>query len=204
MKYAFIQKHRAEFALNGMSRVLDVHRSGFYAWLLEHLSPRAVENQAMTAQIKEFYEQSKGICGSPRIFCDLREAGVPCRENRVARLMRMAQIKSVRSYKRPRYKVGRPSQVSPNQLQRQFQQDEADQVWVTDITYIRTYEGWLYLAVVLGLHSRAVVGWSMRGSMKTTLVLDTLTTAVWRRRAKGSVIIHSDQRSQFGSDEFSF
>jgi putative transposase len=98
---------------------------------------------------------------------------------------------------------GRPSQVSPNQLQRQFQQDEADQVWVTDITYIRTYEGWLYLAVVLDLHSRAVVGWSMRGSMETTLVLDALTMAVWRRRPKGSVIIHSDQGSQFGSDEFS-
>jgi putative transposase len=117
--------------------------------------------------------------------------------------MRMAQIKSVRGYKRPRYKVGRPSQVSPNQLQRQFQQDVADQVWVTDITYIRTYEGWLYLAVVLDLHSRAVVGWSMRGSMETTLVLDALTMAVWRRRPKGSVIIHSDQGSQFGSDEFS-
>jgi putative transposase len=88
-------------------------------------------------------------------------------------------------------------------LQRQFQQDEADQVWGTDITYIRTYEGWLYLAVVLDLHSRAVVGWSMRGSMETTLVLDALTMAVWRRRPKGSVIIHSDQGSQFGSDEFS-
>ena len=203
MKYAFIQEHRAEFTLSGMCRVLDVHRSGFYAWLLEPLSARAVENQALTAQIKEFYDQSMGIYGSPRIFCDLREAGVQCSENRVARLMRMAQIKSVRGYKRPRYKVGRPSQVSPNQLQRQFQQDAADQVWVTDITYIRTYEGWLYLAVVLDLHSRAVVGWSMRGSMETTLVLDALTMAVWRRRPKGSVIIHSDQGSQFGSDEFS-
>ncbi|MFY9127304.1 MAG: IS3 family transposase [Limnohabitans sp.] len=203
VKYAFIQEHRAEFTLSGMCRVLDVHRSGYYAWLQEPLSPRAVENQALTVQIKEFYDQSMGIYGSPRIFCDLREAGVQCSENRVARLMRIAQIKSVRCYKRPRYKVGRPSQVSPNQLQRQFQQDEADQVWVTDITYIRTYEGWLYLAVVLDLHSRAVVGWSMRGSMETTLVLDALTMAVWRRRPKGSVIIHSDQGSQFGSDEFS-
>jgi putative transposase len=101
VKYAFIQEHRAEFTLSGMCRVLDVHRSGFYAWLLEPLSPRAVENQALTAQIKEFYEQSMGIYGSPRIFCDLREAGVQCSENRVARLMRMAQIKSVRGYKRP-------------------------------------------------------------------------------------------------------
>ena len=81
--------------------------------------------------------------------------------------------------------MGRPAQVLPKQLQRQFQQDEADQVWVTDITYIRTYEGWLYLAVVLDLHSRAVVCLSMRGSMETTLVLDALTMAVWRRRPKG-------------------
>jgi putative transposase len=128
VKYAFIKAHRSEFTLSGICRVLDVHRSGFYAWLLEHLSARAVENQALTTQIKEFYDQSMGIYGSPRIFCDLREAGVQCSENRVARLMRMAQIKSVRGYKRPRYKVGRPSQVSPNQLQRQFQQDAADQV----------------------------------------------------------------------------
>jgi len=85
-------------------------------------------------------------------------------------------------------------------LQRQFQQDAADQVWVTDITYIRTYEGWPYLAVVLDLYSRALVGWSMRGSMETTLVLGALTMAVWRRRQKGLVIIHSDQGSQFGGD----
>jgi putative transposase len=138
VKYAFIQEHRLQFTLSGMCRVLDVHRSGFYAWLLEPLSPRAMENQALTAQIKEFYEQSMGIYGSPRIFCDLREAGVQFSENRVARLMRMAQIKSVRGYKRPRYKVGRPSQVSPNQLQRKFQQDAADQVWVVNSPKLKT------------------------------------------------------------------
>ena len=144
-----------------------------------------------------------GKYSSPRIFCDLREAGVQRSENRVARLMRMAQIRSFRGYKRLCDQVGRPSQLSHKQLQRQFQQDAADQVWVTDITYIRKYEGWLYLAVVLDLHSRAVVGLSMQGSMETTLVLDALIMAVWRRRPKGSVIIHSDQGSQFGSDEFS-
>jgi putative transposase len=116
--------------------------------------------------------------------------------------MRTAQIKSVRGYKRPRYKVGKPALVAPNQLQRQFQHDEPDHAWVTDITYIRTLEGWLYLTVVLDLHSRAVVGWSMGKSMQTSLVLDALTMAVWRRRPKESVIIHSDQGSQFGSDEF--
>jgi putative transposase len=156
----------------------------------------------LTTQIREFYDQSMGIYGSPRIFFDLKEAGVACSENRVARLMRAAQIKSVRGYKRPRHKVGKPAQVAPNQLERQFQHDEPDHAWVTDITYIRTHEGWLYLAAVLDLHSRAVVGWSMGARMQTSLVLDALTMAVWRRKPKNSVIIHSDQGSQFGSDEF--
>ena len=202
MKYAFIQAHRCEFKLTSMCRVLKVHRSGFYAWLHEPQSARAKANAALTVKIREFYDQSMGIYGSPRIFCDLREAGIACSENKVARLMRAAGIKSVRGYKRPRYKVGKPALVAPNQLQRQFQHNEPDQAWVTDITYIRTHEGWLYLAAVLDLHSRAVVGWSMGPRMQTGLVLDALTMAVWRRGPKESVIIHSDQGSQFGSDEF--
>ncbi len=185
-----------------MCRVLKVHRSGYYVCLHEPQSTRAKANEDLTVKIREFYDQSMGIYGSPRIFCDLREAGVACSENRVARLMRAAGIKSVRGYKRPRYRVGKPALVAPNQLQRQFQHNDPDQAWVTDITYIRTHEGWLYLAVVLDLHSRAVVGWSMGPRMQTSLVLDALTMAVWRRRPKGSVIIHSDQGSQFGGDEF--
>jgi putative transposase len=197
-----ISKYTAEFKLTSMCRVLKVHRSSFYAWLHEPLSPRAKANEMLTLKIRESYDQSMGIYGIPRIFCDLREVGVACGENRVARLMRAAGIKSVRGYKRLRYKVGKPALVAPSQLQRQFQHDEPDQAWVTDITYIRTLEGWLYLAVVLDLHSRAVVGWSMGPRMQTSLVLDELMMAVWRRRPKASVIIHSDQGSQFGSDEF--
>jgi len=197
-----MQAHQREFRLTSMCRVLKVHRSGYYAWLREPLSPRAKANETLTTQIREFYDQSMGIYGSPRIFCDLKQAGVACSENRVARLMRAAQINSVRGYKRPRYKVGKPAQVAPNQLERQFQHDAPDHAWVTDITYIRTHEGWLYLAAVLDLHSRAVVGWSMGARMQTSLVLDALTMAVWRRKPKDSVIIHSDQGSQFGSDDF--
>ena len=130
-----------------------------------------------------------GIYGSPRIFCDLREAGLACGENRVARLMSVAHIRSVRGYKRPRYKVGKPALVAPNQLQRQFQHDAPDQAWVTDITFIRTQEGWLYLAAVLDLHFRLVVCWSMGSRMQTSLVLDALTMAVWRRKPNDSVII---------------
>jgi putative transposase len=193
LKYAFIQAHRGEFHLTRMCQVLKVHRSGYYAWLQDPLSASAKANEALTLKIREFYDQSMGLYGSPRIFCDLREAGLACGENRVARLMKAAQIKSVRGYKRPRFMVGRPALVAPNQLQRQFLHDEPDQAWVTDITYIQTHEGWLHLAAVLDLHSRAVVGWSMGARMQTSLVLDALTMAVWRRRPKDSVIIHSDK-----------
>jgi putative transposase len=197
-----MQAHHRLFRLISMCRVLKVHRSGYFAWLREPLSARGKANEKLTTQIREFYDQSMGIYGSPRIFCDLKEAGVACSENRVARLIRAAQIKSVRGYKRPRYKLGKPAHVAPNQLERQFQHDEPDHAWVTDITYICTHEGWLYLAAVLDLHSRAVVGWGMGSRMQTSLVLDALTMAVWRRKPKDSVIIHSDQGSQFGSDEF--
>jgi putative transposase len=116
--------------------------------------------------------------------------------------MQAAGIKSVRAYKSPRYKVGKPALFAPNQLQRQFQQEEPDQARVTNITYIRTHEGWLYLTSVLDLHSRAVVDWSVGSRMQTCLVLYALTMAVWCRKPKYSVIIHSDEGSQFGSDEF--
>jgi putative transposase len=202
VKYAFIKEHRQEFRLLSMCRVLKVHRSGYYAWLKEPQSPRALENAKLSEQIRYYYDQSMGIYGSPRIYHDLREAGIGCSENRVARLMKASQLRSIRGYKRPRYRIGRPSLVSPNQLQRQFTHDAPDQAWVTDITYIRTHEGWLYLAVVIDLHSRLVVGWSMQARMETRLVLDALTMAVWRRKPKNGLIIHSDQGSQFGSDEF--
>jgi putative transposase len=144
-----------------------------------------------------------GIYGSPRIYHDLREAGVACSQNRLARLMKALQLRSIRGYKRsPRYRIGRPSLVSPNQLQRQFTYDAPDQARVTDITYVRTHEGWLYLAVVIDLHSRLVVGWSMQSRMETHLVLNALIMAIWRRKPKNSPNIQSDQGSQFGSEEF--
>jgi hypothetical protein len=126
-----------------MCRVLKVHRSGYYAWLKEPQSLRALENAKLSTQIRYYYDQSMGIYGSPRIHHNLREAGISCSENRVARLMKASQLRSIRGYKRPRYQLGRPALVPPNQLQRQFNYDAPDQAWVTDITYVRTHEGWL-------------------------------------------------------------
>lgn len=195
-------EHRHQFRLTSMCRILRVQRSGYYAWLSKPQSARAQADALLLDDIKQFFEASTGIYGSPRIHRDLREAGMLCGEKRVARLMRQAGLRSVRGYKRPRYRAGKPATTAPNRLEQQFTTSVPDQVWVTDITYIRTYEGWLYLAVVLDLYSRTVVGWAMKPSMATELVLDALMMAVWRRRPKQSVIIHSDQGSQFGSDDF--
>jgi putative transposase len=119
-----------------------------------------------------------GIYGGPRIYHDLKEAGISCSENRLARLMKASHLRSISGHERTRYRIGRPSLVSLNQLQRQLTYDAPHQAWVTDITYARTHEGWLYLAVVIDLQSRLVVGWSMQSRMETRLVLDALTMAI--------------------------
>jgi len=202
LKYAFMQQHVHEFRLSSMCRVLKVNRSGYYAWRAQPLSERGRADEVLLTSIRQSYEDSGGVYGSPRVLQDLKEAGVRCSVKRVARLMRQAKLRSLRGYKRPRWRRGETAEVAPNRLEREFTQDKPDQAWVTDITYIRTHEGWLYLAVVIDLYSRAVVGWSMKATMATELALDALMMAVWRRRPVAPVIIHSDQGSQFGSDEF--
>jgi putative transposase len=177
-------------------------RSGYYACKAKPKSDRTVAQEALLVSIKQSFENSQGIYGRARVHRDLHEEGIRCGEKRVARLMSQAQLRSVRGYKRPRYKVGMPATTAPNRLQREFTVAQPDQVWVSDITCIRTYEGWLYLAVVIDLYSRLVVGWSMSASVATELVLDALMMAVWRRRPKTPVMIHSDQGSQFGRDDF--
>lgn len=195
-------EHKSQFRLHSMCRVLRVQRSGYYAWKKTPKSKRTLADESLLVKIKQSFESSQSIYSSPRVHCDLREDGVLCGEKRIARLMRQAQLRSVRGYKRPRFRVGMPTTTAPNRLQREFTVEQPDQVWVTDITYIRTHEGWLYLTVVIDLYSRAVVGWSMNSTMATELVLDAMMMAVWRRRPKTPVMIHSDQDSQFGSDDF--
>ena len=185
-----------------MCRVLKVNRSGYYAWKKTPLSNRAIEDARILEEIKQAHVESGGIYGSPRIHKDLKEAGIACSENRVAKIMRMAQIKSARGYRKPRFKAGNPVIAAPNRLEQQFNVEQADTTWVTDITYIRTYEGWLYLAVVIDLYSRAVVGWSMKSTLAKEIVLDAILMAVWRRKPTKPVIIHSDQGSQYSSDEW--
>ena len=185
-----------------MCRVLKVARSGFYDWLHKPLSNRSLEDRRLLALIRESYEASGGIYGSLRVFADLREAGERCGKHRVPRIMREHKIKALRGYKAPRRIVGRPSLIAPNRLNRGFSVKAPNQAWVTDITYLRTWQGWLYLAVVIDLYARKVVGWSMKPTLAKELALDALLMAVWRRKPRGPVLVHSDQGSQYGSDEW--
>ena len=145
-KYTFIKAHRNEFDTAMMCRVLEVSRSGFYEWLRKPLSDRAREDQRLLRLIRASYAASHGVYGAPRIFLDLREAGETCSKHRVARLMRAHHITANYGYRKPRTIRGRSSAWVPNTLQRGFTVAQPNRAWVTDITYVRTWEGWLYLA----------------------------------------------------------
>ena len=186
-----------------MCRVLGVHFSGFYAWLKAGLKPQARRRRHLTGLIKQSWLESGCVYGYRKVHHDLLSLGERCAENTVARLMRAEGLRAQVGYKRRPGKHGStPSIFAANQLRQDFDVAEPDQIWVTDITYIRTHEGWLYLAVVIDLYARKVVGWSMHSRMHTSLVLNALLMAVWRRKPKGKVVIHSDQGSQFTSQEW--
>jgi putative transposase len=179
---------------------LGVHISGYYAWLKEPLSPRAIEDQKLLGRIKQFWLESGGHSGYRNIHEDMMEVGIHCGRDRVLRLMQANGLRAVRGYKKPRgYHSGKPHEVVPNVLDRQFEVARPNQWWVSDITYIRTHEGFLFLAVVMDLFARNIVGWSMSHRITDDLVLDALTLAHWRRRPEGKVMLHSDQGSQYSS-----
>ena len=185
-----------------MCRVLRIHRSGFYAWLKKPLSDRALEDQRLLKMIKESYVGSGGTYGSPWIHRDLRDAGETCSVHRVARIMRENKLKAQIGYKRRYFKDSKPGKVAGNILDRNFNPDQPNQFWVSDITYVRTHEGFLYVATVLDLFSRRVVGWSMDKNIDRHLVIKALMMAIWRRQPKDKVLVHSDQGSQYGSSDY--
>ncbi|WP_152486783.1 IS3 family transposase [Halopseudomonas pelagia] len=203
LRYAFIQSQVDKYPVRRLCKMMTVHPSGYYAWCRNKLSNRAREDQRLLGQIKHSWLESGGVYGYRKIHLDLREAGETCGKHRVARLMRGEGLRSQTGYRRRRgYYSGKPAVVSPNHLDRQFEVSAPNVAWVTDITYIRTYEGWLYLSVVIDLFSRQVVGWSMKPRMTSDLALDALLAAVWRRKPSGSVMVHSDQGSQFSSGDW--
>lgn len=185
-----------------MCRVLKLHRSGFYAWLDKPLSDRALEDQRLLRLIQQFYLASGATYGSPWIYKDLQDAGEKCSVHRVAKIMRLNHLKAQIGYKRRYLKGGKLAKVADNVLNREFNPDTPNQTWVSDITYVRTHEGFLYLATVLDLFSRRIVGWSMDKNMDRHLVIKALLMAVWKRQPKERVLVHSDQGSQYGSSDY--
>ncbi|MDV2291289.1 IS3 family transposase [Enterobacter asburiae] len=202
LRYAFIRDNTCCWPVRLLCRVLDVHPSGFYAWLQQPHSQRHQADLRLTGQIKQFWLESGCVYGYRKIHLDLRDSGQQCGVNRVWRLMKRVGIKAQVGYRSPRARKGEASIVSPNRLQRQFNPDAPDERWVTDITYIRTHEGWLYLAVVVDLFSRKIIGWSMQSRMTKDIVLNALLMAVWRRNPQKQVLVHSDQGSQYTSHEW--
>jgi putative transposase len=186
-----------------MCKVLEVHRSGFNAWLQQLLSSRAREDQRLAGKIRQFWLESRCVYGYRNITIDLKRDRESCGKNKVLRVMQGEGIRAVRGYRRhPEPKGGKHHRAAPNTLSREFTVTKPDQVWVTDFNYIRTYEGWLYVTVVIDLFSRRVIGWTMKSSPKAALVLDALLVAVWRRKPTQKVLVHSDQGVQYTSSDW--
>jgi len=198
-----MNNYHEEFSVSGMCRIFGVSRSGYYSWLKSSESQRAIENQEILNKIKEIHDNSRQIYGSPKIQFELKKYGYSVGHNRVARIMRENGIKSkvVKKF-RPKSKVIDASEAVSNVLDRRFYWDKPDQAWATDITYIATRAGWVYLCVFLDLCSRAIVGWAVDKRMKTELVIKAFNNACNNKKPGKNLIIHSDQGSQYGSKEF--
>ena len=199
--YAFIKANQGDHKVRTMCRLLSVAPSGYYAWLKQPVSDRAKDDARLLRLIRASFKASRGVYGAPRVFLDLREAGETCSKHRVARLIGENGMRAQAGYRTRRYVAGKPAELIPNLVKRKFEVSKPDRVWVTDITYIRTWEGWLYVAVILDLFSRKVVGWDASQTMRRELALDAILKAVRQRKPNGT-INHSDQSSQYGSDDW--
>ena len=183
--------------------VMDVHSSGYYAWKKHPLSEKMRDDQRLLGLLKQAWLESGCVYGYRKLTLDMRDLGERCGKHRVARLLRLEGIRSQTGYRRRSGGRGcKPAVVAPNHLNRQFTPDGPNQSWATDITYIRTYDGFMYLAVVLDLFSRQVVGWATRPTQHTDLVLQALLAAVWRRKPAPGLLLHSDQGTQFTSEDW--
>lgn len=200
MRYRFIESQRRQYPVAVLCEVLAVSRSGFYAWRRRRPSRRAGENHALLAQIHRVYGASKGRFGSPLVHQTLRQQGHPVGRHRVARLMRQAGLRARRARRfRPTTDSRHTQSIAPHVLQRDFHTDRPGEKWVADITYIPTQQGWLYLAVILDLYARRVVGWAMSRRMTDRLTLAALRMALQHRPATGRLLHHSDRGRQYAS-----
>lgn len=203
MKYRFIEESRSEFVVEKMCLAMEVSRSGYYAWIGRGKSNRAMANEELDQAIREVYKRSSERYGSPRITEELKAEGVRCSENRVARRM---QVNGIVAKAKRRFKVTTKSKhnhpVAENLVNQNFNTKRPNQIWVSDITYVWTREGWLYLAIILDLFSRQIVGWAMSHSLSQEFVLNAFKQALWRRKPASETIFHSDQGVQYACQAF--
>ena len=203
MKYGFMKAHHGRFRLTAMLNVFGVSSSGYYDWLKRDISTRQGKQIHRDTLIKQAFKQSKERSGSPNIWRDLCEAGYHCDRKTVATSM---QRQGLRAKAARKFKVTTSTKhklpVAPNVLEQDFTAARPNQKWVGDITYLWTNEGWLYLATIIDLYSRAVIGWSLSSRINTQLVSDALTMALWRRHFPKGVVVHSDRGSQYCSNAY--
>jgi transposase InsO family protein len=202
--YEFIEAEKAELPVQRCCRLLKVSRAAYYVWAAHKPTARQLSDAELTGRIKEIFEESRGTYGAPRVHAALRKQGIHCGKKRVARLMATAGLAGRCQRKTIRTTIPDPEAKALDLIRRAFGPDglELDVCWVSDITYIRTWEGWMYLATVLDLASRRVVGWAMDTTMDASLVCDALNMAVTNRRPPAGLVFHSDRGTQYTSDAF--
>lgn len=203
MKYKFIDVERSLYSISLLCRVLEISKSSYYKWVGNNRNSKTDEYEALVSKIEKLHNDSRKTYGSPRIFQKLKKAGEKVSKNTVAKLMSKNNIKAKTKKK---FKITTDSKhnlnISPNLLARNFSPERPNQAWCGDITYISTNEGWLFLATVIDLYSRKIIGWSMNKRMKKSIVIDAIEMALGQRKVTEGLIFHSDRGSQYCSGEF--
>ena len=203
MKFRFVQRNRETFRVGKMCEVLKVSRSGYYAWRRRGPSEREAEDRRLAVTIREIHAANRKTYGSPRIYNALQERGIRCGKHRVAKIMR---LESLRGCSKQRFRstatVRAERPAAPNRLERNFQSEQRDRIWVGDITQVRTHQGWLFLAVLPDLYSRKVVGYATASRAHQDLALEALQKAIRSRRPAYGLMHHTDRGAQYGSAEY--
>ena len=204
MRFSFIESHRNVWPVRVMCRTLSISASGYYAWRARPECRRALANRALLDDIRLVHAQSSGCYGSPRVHAALRRRGRPVGRSRIERLMRRAGLRGLAALpRRTRTTDSRHGcPIAPNRLQRDFTAQAPDQIWLADLTYIPTGEGWLYLAAILDMHTRKIVGWCMRETLHAEIALEALSMAVRRQRPAYGLIHHSDRGIQYAAEAY--
>lgn len=204
MSFGFVDEHRHLWPVRTVCAVLGISASGYYAWRQRSESSRAAQNRSLLEEIRTMHAESGGCYGAPRIHAALRATGRGIGRHRIARLMRRSGLRGVaavpRRVRTTDSRHGYP--IAPNRLRRNFVSAATNQVWLADLTYVRTGEGWLFLAAIIDMHTRKVVGWSMRETLHASIALEALDMAIKRQRPGPGLIHHSDRGVQYAADEY--